>query len=164
MWVLLKYKIKEFKTLKKNLIEKLDEKVQFYIPKIKCQKFKNNKFESYKKPILDDYMFCYHSKFNDPKSFHKLKNTKGLKYFLENSVINQIELNNFILRCRENEINGFLTQDFFDVINNQKAIFISGPFTNMIFKIINQQHNSIKIRLGNFKMTLSKKDYLFRPV
>ena len=43
MWVILKYKIKEFKTLKKNLIEKLDEKVQFYIPKIKCQKFKNNK-------------------------------------------------------------------------------------------------------------------------
>ena len=164
MWVILKYKIKEFKILKHDLIKKLGKNVQFYIPKIKYQKLKNNKLEDCKKSILGDYMFCYHAKFEDSKYFSELRNAKGLKYFLENSIINQDELNNFICKCKKNEINGYLSQNFFNVINNQKAIFISGPFTNMIFKIINQQRNTINILLDNFKMTMSKNNYLFRPI
>ena len=163
MWVILKYKIKEFKILKQNLIKKLGENVKFYMPKIKCQKFKNNKFETYEKFVLGDYMFCYHNKFKDQKNFNELRNTKGLKYFLENSIGNQAEIDDFISKCKENEIDGYLTQSFFDIINYKKAVFISGPFTNMIFKIINQQNNIINILLGNFKMSVSKKDYLFRP-
>ena len=42
--------------------------------------------------------------------------------------------------------------------------FLSGPFANMMFKIISQQHNKIKILLGDFKTTVCSKEYLYRPV
>lgn len=164
MWVIIKYKIKEYNILKNHLIEKMGEKVQFYIPKIKYKRLKKNKFETHEKTIIEDYMFCYHDKFNDKKYISQIKNIRGLKYLLENSILNQKELNSFILRCKKHEVDGYLTQEFFNILNNQKAVFISGPFTNMIFKIINQQRKKIKILLGDLKVTVSKKDYLFRPL
>ena len=57
----------------------MGEKVQFYIPKIKYKRLKKNKFETHEKTIIEDYMFCYHDKFNDiveknnPKQFEILK-------------------------------------------------------------------------------------------
>ena len=61
---------------------------------------------------------------------------------------------------------GYIKQSFFnfDYSYYNKYKFLSGPFTSMIFKFISQQKNKIKILLGNFKTTVSEKEYLFRPV
>ena len=46
-----------------------------------------------------------------------------------------------------------------------KAKFISGPFTNMIFEILERQKNKLKISVGNIVTTISnKKNYLYQPI
>ena len=47
----------------------------------------------------------------------------------------------------------------------KKAQFVSGPFTDMFFDILEKQKNKLKILVNNVVMTISdKKDYLYRPV
>ena len=47
----------------------------------------------------------------------------------------------------------------------KRAQFISGPFTNMMFEIIEKQKNKLKILIGNVVTTISDKGkYLFRPI
>jgi hypothetical protein len=47
----------------------------------------------------------------------------------------------------------------------KKAKFISGPFTNMIFEIIERQKNRLKILVGNIVTTIpDKTNYLYRPI
>ena len=70
---------------------------------------------------------------------------------------NQKKLEEFIKFCRLNEdANGFLTQSFFKIIKKTKAKFISGPFTQMIFDIIEDRGGKLKILLNNANMTISK--------
>ena len=91
---------------------------------------------------------------------------KGLEYFLKGYNLNQNEIKNFIKHCKnyENE-KGYLTQSFFEKIISKKAKFISGPFTNLIFEIIEKQKNKLKILVGNLVTTIpNKKNYLYRPI
>ena len=47
----------------------------------------------------------------------------------------------------------------------KKAIFVSGPFTNLIFEILEKQKNKLKILIGNFVTTIpNKAGYFYRPV
>ena len=47
----------------------------------------------------------------------------------------------------------------------KKAKFVSGPFTNMIFEVIEKQKNKLKILVGNVVTTISdKNNYLYRPI
>jgi uncharacterized protein (UPF0335 family) len=71
----------------------------------------------------------------------------------------------FIEKCKslENE-NGFISQNLFEIIKNEKYKFLSGPFTSKIFKILEIQKNKINILIGNFNTYIKKKDYLFFPV
>ena len=72
----------------------------------------------------------------------------------------------FIEYCKNSENKqGFLTQSFFKSATNNKAKFISGPFTNMMFEIIKRQKNKLKILVGNVVMTVSdNSNYLYRPI
>ena len=91
---------------------------------------------------------------------------KGLEYFLEGCNQNQSNITKFIEYCKayENE-KGYLTQSFFKTTIKGKAKFISGPFTNMIFEIIEKQRNKLKILVGNVVTTISdNSNYLYRPV
>ena len=55
--------------------------------------------------------------------------------------------------------------DFFKIMITKKAKFLSGPFTSMIFEILERQKNKLKILVGNIVTTISdKKNYLYRPV
>ena len=48
---------------------------------------------------------------------------------------------------------------------NKKAKFLSGPFTNMVFEIIEKQKNKLKILVGNVVTTISdKNNYIYRPL
>ena len=157
MWVVLKYKPKEFEILKDSFFKILGEMPEFYNPKYKYERYINNKLKTFEKSILNNYLICKHSKFKDPKIVNILKNSRGLIYFLSGCEFNQKKLEEFIKFCRLNEdANGFLTQSFFKIIKKTKAKFISGPFTQMIFDIIEDRGGKLKVLLNNVNMTISK--------
>ena len=157
MWVVLKYKPKEFEILKDSFFKILGEMPEFYNPKYKYERYINNKLKTFEKSILNNYLICKHDKFKDSKIVNILKNSRGLIYFLSGCEFNQKKLEEFIKFCRLNEdANGFLTQSFFKIIKKTKAKFISGPFTQMIFDIIEDRGGKLKVLLNNVNMTISK--------
>ena len=157
MWVVLKYKPKELEILKDSFFKILGEMPEFYNPKYKYERYINNKLKTFEKSILNNYLICKHNKFKDPKIVNILKNSRGLIYFLNGCEFNQKKLEEFIKFCRLNEdANGFLTQSFFKIIKKTKAKFISGPFTQMIFDIIEDRGGKLKVLLNNVNMTISK--------
>ena len=111
-------------------------------------------------------MLCYHENFNNLTNINKLKFTKGLEYFLNGYHQNQKEIIQFVEYCKLSENNkGYLTQAFFKKIIERKAKFISGPFTNMMFEIIEKQKNKLKIIVGNIVTTISdNNNYLYRSI
>ena len=165
MWVVAKIKIKELKIFEKNFIEKAGKDVQFYYPKIKYYKYFGNKVKKIEKFVLENYIFCYHPNFSKSTFISNFKFLKGLDYFLDGYYQNQNEILKFIKYCKSFENNkGYLAQNFFKTIIKKKAKFISGPFTNIIFKVLEKQKNRLKIVLGNITTTISHNtDYLYRP-
>ena len=51
---------------------------------------------------------------------------------------------------------------FFDNLKTKYAEFLSGPFTNMIFEIISEQKNKLKILIGNSTATIEKSKYHYQ--
>ena len=165
MWAVLKFKTNSFSILKEDLNKKLGNDFKIYIPKIRIQKYKNNRLITKDLNLLGDYIFCYHKSLERKNIINSLKFTRGLKYLLEGFVESQGEIEKFILKCKVSENNeGYLSRDFFDFDLNRKYRFTSGPFAEKIFKIINLQRNRIKVLMGNIETTIKKKEYLFTPV
>ena len=165
MWTVIKYKVNEFSILKSSFKKILGEIPEFYIPKIKYEKYINNKLRVFEKSILESYVICRHRKFKDPNIINLLKSSKGLSYFLSGFEFNQNDLNKFIKFCKENEnTNGFLEQSFFDLTKKSKAKFVSGPFTQMVFDILEDKGKKLKVLLNNVNITISKnsKNLLYR--
>ena len=157
MWVVAKYKLKELETLKDSFCKIIGDKPEFYIPKIKQEYYKNNKLKIIKKNILSNYIICKHSKFKDLKFISKLNHSRGLIYLLKNSNINQNNLESFVKFCKSHEDSkGFLRQTFFEITKKTKAKFISGPLTQMIFSIIEDEGKKLKILLNNVNITIPK--------
>ena len=112
------------------------------------KKYKNNKLIYKEFNLLGDYLFCFHKSFNNFSTINKLKFTKGLKYFLTGFVQSQEEIKKFIEKCKESENEeGYLSQNFFELYVNSKYQFSSGPFTEMIFKVVELQKNKINITI-----------------
>ena len=166
MWIVLKYKKQEFNFLKKDFRKTLGDLPLIFKPKIKYEKFIRNTLHLLEKDILGDYLICYHKKFQDANMLAILKNLRGLKYFLSNSKINQKEIISFIEYCKKNQDSkGYIKQTFFDFSTAKKGIFLSGPFTNMLFSIIENQGPKLRILIGKVITTVTKNsNYLFRPV
>ena len=166
MWVVAKIKIKNLNIFKKNLAEKIGSDIKFYHPKIEYHKYFGDKVKRYEKFILENYVFCYHIKFKKTNFVNEVKFVRGLNYFLEGYNQNQSNVIKFIEYCKTFEDEkGYLTQSFFVNIISKRAKFISGPFTNMIFEIIEKQKNKLKILINNIVTTVSdKKNYLYRPI
>ena len=166
MWIVAKVKIKNLNTFKKELSEKIGNDISFYHPKIEYHKHFGNKVKRFEKFILENYIFCCHEKFKKYSFVSEVRFLKGLEYFLEGCIQNQKNIIKFIEYCKtfENE-KGYLTQFFFKTIITKKAKFISGPFTNMIFEILEKQKNRLKILIGNIVTTIpNKANYLYRPI
>ena len=166
MWIVAKVKIKKLNTFKKNLAEKIGDDIKFQYPKIEYHKYYGDKVKRFEKYILESYIFCYHEKFIKTSVINEIKCLKGLQYFLEGYNQNQNNIIKFIEYCKtfENE-KGYLTQSFFKTIIRKRAKFISGPFTNMIFEILEKQKNKLKILIGNIVTTIpNKTNYLYRPI
>jgi hypothetical protein len=166
MWVVAKVKTNSLNTFKKNISEKTGCDIKFYQPKLEYHKYFGDKVKKFEKFILENYIFCYHKKFESSKSINEIRFIKGLEYFLEGYKQNQIQIIKFINYCKSFEDEkGYLTQSFFKAIINQKAKFISGPFSSMIFEILEKQKNKLKIIVGNVVTTISDNSkYLYRPI
>ena len=166
MWIVLKYRKSEFSFLRQDFGKVLGDLPLIFRPKFKYQKLVRNKLHFLEKDVLDDYLICYHEKFQNSKIMAILKNLRGLKYLLANPKTNQKEIVNFINYCKKNQDeNGYIKQSFFEFSNISKGKFLSGPFTNMIFSVIESQKNRLKILIGNTTIAITKNlNYLYRPV
>ena len=166
MWIVARVKTKELNIFKVKLIEKLGKDIKFYHPKIEYSRCFKDKVKRVELFVLENYIFCYHAKFNERNFLSTINFIKGLQYFLKGHEIAQTEIIKFINYCKtfENE-NGYLKQTFFKTIIIKKGRFISGPFSNMIFEILERQKNKLKILVGNIVTTISdNKNYIYRPI
>ena len=157
MWIVAKYKLKELETLKESFSKIIGDMPEFYIPRIRQEYYINNKLKNIKKNILSNYIICKHSKFKDLKFLNRLNNSRGLIYLLKDSNLNQNNLESFVKFCRSHEhSSGFLRQTFFEITKKTKAKFISGPLTQMIFNIIEDEGKKLKILINNVNITIPK--------
>lgn len=160
MWTVFNINHKKISFLKKDLYEKLGENFIIYSPKLLVQKYKNNKLVFKTTNLLGDYLFCYHSSFKNPANLINLKFIRGLKYILSSYLQSQEDIKNFINNCKKLENDkGYLDINFKKIDNNKNIKFLTGPFAEKIFKIVNLKKNKIKILIGSIKATVSRQNY-----
>lgn len=165
MWAVIKFDRKKLSQFKEDLIKKIGDNCEIYIPKIKIEKIKNDKKIKIDKFILGDYLFLFHQDLNNRNLINILKFTKGLKYFLQGFQESQKEIIEFVDQCKRNENSkGYITGDFFELNYANKYKFITGPFIDKIFNLVQIQNKKIQILMGKFKTTVKKEEYLFTPV
>jgi len=165
MWTIIKFNKKKLNFLKKDLTNKLGSDCRFYEPKIIFKNYKKNKFVKKEFNLLGDYLFCFNLKFKDIKTISFINYAYGLKYILQGFYQSQGEICKFIEKCRSLEDQqGYITEQFYDLKINSDYKFVSGPFSNSIFKIVELQKKKINVLIGNIKTTIKKKEYLFQPI
>ena len=165
MWTIVKIDKKKLNFFKDDITKKLGSACVVYIPKLIVQKYKNSKLISKEFNLLGDYIFCFHNEFKNPLTLNKLKFTKGLKYFLNGFLQSQDGISDFVDKCKKAENKkGYLSINFCDLKSNRNYKFVSGPFVEKIFKIINLQKNYIEILMGNIKTKINKKKFLISPI
>ena len=164
MWTVIKFDKKNLNLFKEDLQKKLGKDFKIYIPKIRLQRFQNNKLVYKDFDLLGDYLFCYHKDFINPSTLNKLQFCRGLKYFLSGFIKSQQEIETFVEKCKGSEDKeGYLCNSFYQLKINSNYKFVTGPFTEKIFKIINLQKNKIDIFMGYVKVSIKKKEFLFNP-
>ena len=115
--------------------------------------------------LLDDYIFCYHSKFNRNQNFNLIKFSRGLKNIFLDSAFYQKEIKDFINKCKNSENNeGYISEEFYGYKLNINYKFIAGFLSGKLFKIIEIQKNKLKILLDDHKVLINKKELLYQPV
>lgn len=162
MWSIIRFHKKNESILKNSLREKFGNNVKFYSPKIVIQRKIKNFFIRREQNILGDYLFCYHESFKAENIFYTLKFIRGVKDILLNCKFSQTEILNFIQICKKYENkDGYIRFTFFQLINNKKYKFLSGPFAEKFFTIIEKNKNKINVLIGNLKTSVDRKDFLF---
>tara|TARA_Y100000741_G_scaffold297686_1_gene238596 strand:+ start:48 stop:545 length:498 start_codon:yes stop_codon:yes gene_type:complete len=165
MWIIIKLKTNQFNILKQDFKKKLNIEPKFFLPKLKFQKIKKNKLIQYTKPLLGDYIFCYHPTFENSNILENINYLRGIKFFLRGFQNYQKDLLSFVNRCKKHEDeNGFIKQTFFNFISIKNIKFLSGPFTNIIFKIIKKQKKNMEVSDGKMNISFPTDRYLFEAV
>ena len=130
MWVIAKINTNEFSLFKNSINNANGSITEIYFPKILQIRNKQQKGKN----LLGDYIFCFNKHFND-KKIKALKYLKGLNYFLDNSLLNQKEINAFISLCKSFEDKrGLLKSSFFLNFNSKRFKFINGPLKSLFLK------------------------------
>tara|TARA_B100000941_G_scaffold253819_1_gene201674 strand:+ start:860 stop:1336 length:477 start_codon:yes stop_codon:yes gene_type:complete len=151
MWIIAN--INQFELFKKSIKKTVQSNTEIYFPKIN---FKNN--SKIFKNLLGNYIFCFNKNFNS-NNIRTLKYTKGLNYFLENSLLNQKEIKTFVKFCKSFEDKrGVLMSSFFLSITTKKYEFLNGPLKNILFKIRDIKKNKIFAETMNKKIVFKKEN------
>lgn len=158
MWIVIKIKNKSnFFLLKDNLKKMLHSEIKFFTPKIKIQKFRANKFISKDLLILGNYAILYHSNFSNNFILNKVRYLRGIQYVLNNFNNCQNEIEQFVKKCKKNEDkDGYLSQNFFNLKKGTELKFTSGPFVNFISELIDTQKKRICLLAGKYKIVVQK--------
>ena len=82
MWIVAKLNNSSGKFFQSEIEKKFNIKINIYEPKVEISTYKNNKIFKRQKPLLENYVFCYHQDFKDMENINKLKFVKGLEYNL----------------------------------------------------------------------------------
>lgn len=167
MWTIIAYKKNELNIFLKSLRVKLSENVTFYQPKVKISSYKNNKLINKSRPLLNNYIFCFSSKFNNSHNLNNIINTRGLKSLVGDCSSSQKEIADFIQFCKDVEDkDGHIKQRMFlNIIKNRYYKFTSGPFTNLIFKLLEKNKKNLRILIGKVATTINtKNNYNFQLV
>ena len=166
MWIVAKYKNSEQNIFLQNISKKVSGIIKIFNPKIKINSYKKNRLVTKEKPLLNNYLFCFHPDFSDSNVLKSISTTIGLMYLLKGSDLYQDEIENFIKYYKSHEDeNGYVKQSFLDVSHNKFYKFTSGPFTNLIFRLIDKNKNKIQILIGNVKTVINKNtDYSYQSI
>ncbi len=165
MWSVIKIDRKKINFFKDEIKKKLGEDCEFYIPKLHIEGIKNNKKVNKQIYLLGDYIFCFNNNFKNEKILQHLKNTKGLKYFLNGFISAQEEILQFIKKCKSLENKeGFIKQNIFSIYENKNYKFLSGPLAGTLLKVLEFNKNKISVLVENVKVQINRKNYLFEPV
>ena len=163
MWTIIKIDKSKFKLLKKDFEKKTGEEFIFYKPKIKVEKYIKNKLSEKEFDLLGNYVFCYNTSFKEKKTINLLRFSIGLKYFLQGFLHLQEDITKFVNKCKKLEnIDGTISASFIEGEENKTYEFLSGPFANRLFTILELKKDKLKILLGAVESYIDKKKYLFR--
>ena len=161
MWTVAKHNPGQSRIFKETMKKILGEEIEYYQPKIVISLKKRKIFKN----ILGDYIFCNHKKFLDEKNLKSLQYVKGLSYFLPNYKSDQSSITMFLEKCKMHEgSNKVLQPSFFDDLIELKAKFLTGPFKNLVFDIINRNKNNIIAKINNLKITVKSKEKYYFPL
>lgn len=165
MWAIVKFEKKALNFLKINIKKILGDEVEFYLPQVLVEKYKNNKIIKKTNYLLGNHLFVFHKNLFVKEIYENIKFTKGLKYFFYESKNSQKDIKDFIFKCKDSEnYLGYISSSIYKIEKNKEYKFNNGPFVNEIFKIIGLQKNKIDIVLGNFKTSLDLKNFNFSQV
>ena len=133
MWLVIKYKTNQINFLINNLKETIGELPEMCIPKSKVEIKIVKKFRLI---FIGRLSHLLSQKFSENSTLFQLKYLKGLKYYLDGFQNQQLEIQKFVKYCRNYEKNGYISQEFFNNTNFERGKFISGPFANLVFNIL----------------------------
>ena len=156
MWIVAKFNNGQENLFKQELSKNI-KNIILYSPKVKINFFKNNKLLCKDKSLLCSYLFCFSKEFSDSKIIDNMSGLKGLSYFLRGERLYQKEVSQFINDCKLHEDDkGYIKKEFADLSFSNLYKFNSGPFTNLLFKLIEKNKTQIKISIGNKNIFLKK--------
>lgn len=162
MWMIIKYKRNEYNVFLNEIKKKLGNNYEIYSPKFNIKKFRKGRFINHEIKLLDDYLFLFHPSFSQEEKISNMKFTKGLKYFLNNFIYSQNEIQQFIDKCKKFENNeGYLLKSFLELEVSKYYRFKSGPFENKIFKLISFDKNKLSILVNGLKAKINRENFLY---
>lgn len=164
MWTILKFDKKQIHTLENEIKKKLGSKFLIYRPKVLVKIKSKNRFIKKELDILGDYLFCFHQEFKKNIVLENLKFCRGIKQFIYGYRETQKEIVEFISKCKQNESSeGYISNNFLELLIGSKYKFVSGPFSDRIFKLIEINNLRLSITLGHIKTSIERDKFLINP-
>ena len=163
MWTIFKFDKKQIHILEKEIKNKLGDEFLIYRPKVLIKIKSKNRLIKKELDILGDYLFCFHQEFKKNIILENLKFCRGIKHIYGYKET-QKEIVEFIGKCKQNEnSDGYISNDFLELLVGSNYKFVSGPFTNRIFKLLEINKFRLRIALGHIKTSIERNKFLINP-
>ena len=165
MWAIIKIDQNLSNLFKQDFKKNIGSELITYSPKYLVQYFKKNKLKFKEITLLNNYIFCFNSNFENPNFMNRIKYFKGFKSCISGHLETQKEIVQFISKCKDSENNsGYIQNSFFNISDENNYKLKTGVFNNKVFELIKFQKNRIQMMIGNLKVSTKRKDFLAQPV